>query len=268
MDRLNAGNPRQQLIDFLSKRLTFSWLIFDDDSKDLENNSLAQYSRQGFWDLKSDLIDTLLTKQIVADNVVLVNQVADKQLMFKQIQENRYLLNNVFRPPIVIHSLNVFPTGKLSFCAELKWLNEQPSSPINPTISRHCTYSKESTTAFSGTVDIAENYRRQWFIDLVVFQSCNGSNRDFTEDVIFCGSVSESGRVEGNEYGEIYTTFQFVVAIDPSHFGGEYGLKESGLHVQAKIYVESPNNNNVLEKNDSIENFHEFYLSESVPLMV
>ena len=37
--------------------------------------------------------------------------------------------------------------------------------------------------------------------------------RDFTEDVIFCGSVSKEGRVEGNEYGEIYTSFQLFAHL-------------------------------------------------------
>lgn len=268
LDRLNAGNPRQQLIDFLSKRLTFSWLIFDEIGENVESHSNTQHSRQGFWDLKPELIDALLARQKVPGN----------QFPNSKIQENRYLLKNVFRPPIVIHSLNVYPTGKLSFCAELKWLNEQPSSPINPSNSRACTYSKESTTAFSGTVDITQNYKRQWYIDLVVFQADGeadadngtGSYREFTEDVIFCGSVSSNGRVEGNEYGEIYTSFQFVVAIDPSHFGGEFGLRESCLRVQAKIYVESPGHNeeNDEKQSDSIENCHEFYLSDSVPILV
>jgi len=269
LDRLNAGNPRQQLIDFLSKRLTFSWLIFDEiTAENDENHTNTQHSRQGFWDLKPELIDALLARQKVQGN----------QFSNSKIQENRYLLKNVFRPPIVVHSLNVFSTGKLSFCAELKWLNEQPSSPINPSNSRACTYSKESTTAFSGTVDITQNYKRQWYIDLVIFQSDGeidgtdngtGSYREFTEDVIFCGSVSSNGRVEGNEYGEIYTSFQFVVAIDPSHFGGEFGLRESGLRVQAKIYVESPGQIEEDEKkNGSIENCHEFYLSDSVPILV
>ena len=307
LDRLNFSNPLEQLIQFLAARLNFSWIIYDRDSKQRSQND-----RYGSWEFNEMLVTKLL--------------------QFSKpdgLSTYQYILSAVYRAPIIIHDLVISNPKKSYYQVELKWLNEQPAPPLNPTTSRLTTKSGETNTAFSGTVDIKQNYKRQWYVDLEIFQEAQilesqmlfeqhrfdqqkiqqaeipmnfdgrrtsleagteavdlssmankgdkkmdddqhsicsseiaqiskdfhsslnepklsartrsilssfGPRISFTNNAIFYGSANPRGRIEGNDYGEISTKFEFILGIDPSHF-----CKHAIFKVQAKIYIESDN---------------------------
>lgn len=302
LDRLNFSNPLDQLIQFLAARLNFSWIIYERDSKQRSQND-----RFGCWEFNEMLITKLL-------------QFAKPD----GLSTYQYILSAVYRSPIIIHDLSIKTDKKGYYNVEINWLNEQPAPPLNPTLSRMTTHSRESNTAFSGTVDIKQNYKRQWYIDLEIFQeaqilesqmlfeqhkidqqklqqqkkteldtnwdstiqktrstdgieagteandfsqedhethsicssdiqqiqnpdapqklsartrsilSATGPRISFTNNAIFYGASNTKGRIEGNEYGEITTNFEFILAVDNSHYN-----KNSIFKVQAKIILDS-----------------------------